>query len=44
MSGALVGVLVGAFTEMIPVACFIGICTRFGRMLVRVCSGGSELL
>lgn len=44
MDNAVMEAIAKAFIEMLPAACFIGICTRLGRMLVRVCSGGSELL
>lgn len=44
MDNAIIGAIAQAFVEMLPIACFIGICTRLGRVLVRVCSGGSELL
>jgi hypothetical protein len=44
MTAEVMSVIAEAFIAMIPTACFIGICTRVGRMLVRVCSGGEELL
>ena len=42
MDNAIVSVIASAFVYMIPIAAFIGICTRIGRMIVRAFSGKED--
>ena len=42
MDNAIVSAIASAFVYMIPIAAFIGICTRIGRMIVRAFSGKED--